>query len=282
MIIGISGKINSGKDTVGKIIQILTQSPHFNNNAVVEFLEREVLKPKVEIKKFGGKLKDIVCLLIGCTREQLENETFKNTELSEEWWYFILKNGSYSSYLDKQREGTTIPVVKLTPRLMLQLLGTEAGRNIIHPNIWVNALMSEYTFQKASAGIINVVGEEKFFWFHKSEYDFYTKGNYNLFEDAFPNWVITDMRFPNELEAVKSKHGITIRVNRHGNYLKLGDYSTAKKEDIENVTRQVLKIEHESETALDNAKFDYVIDNNNTLIELIDKVRIILIEKHLL
>ena len=30
-----------------------------------------------EIKKFADKLKDIVCLLIGCTREQLEDQEFK-------------------------------------------------------------------------------------------------------------------------------------------------------------------------------------------------------------
>ena len=34
--------------------------------------------------------------------------------------------------------------LKFTPRLLLQLLGTDAGRNIVHPNIWVNALMSDY------------------------------------------------------------------------------------------------------------------------------------------
>ena len=34
MVIGISGKINSGKDTVGKIIQILVDSPHFSNKGV--------------------------------------------------------------------------------------------------------------------------------------------------------------------------------------------------------------------------------------------------------
>ena len=53
-IIGISGKKTVGKNTIAKIINQLT------NN-------------KYEEKCFADKLKDIVCLLIGCTREQLED-----------------------------------------------------------------------------------------------------------------------------------------------------------------------------------------------------------------
>ena len=84
-IIGISGKINSGKDTVGKIIQILTQSPHFSDETVVSFLDRKLIEPRFVNKKFADTLKDIVCLLIGCTREQLEDREFKEKELGEEW-----------------------------------------------------------------------------------------------------------------------------------------------------------------------------------------------------
>ena len=88
MLIGISGKIGSGKDTVGKIIQIITQSPHFNDDAVIKFLERDLIKPKFVNKKFADTLKDFVCMLLGCTREQLENREFKEKELGEEWWYY--------------------------------------------------------------------------------------------------------------------------------------------------------------------------------------------------
>lgn len=70
----------------------------------------------------------------------------------------------------------------------------------------------------------------------------------------YPNWIITDMRFPNELKAVKNKNGITIRVNRVN----------------------LIENNHPSETSLDSATFDYVIDNNGTIEELIQKVRIIL------
>ena len=41
------------------------------------------LKSTFEIKKFADKLKDIVCLLLGCTREQLEDRGIKSLSLQE-------------------------------------------------------------------------------------------------------------------------------------------------------------------------------------------------------
>ena len=72
------------------------------------------------------------------------------------------------------------------------------------------------------------------------------------------NWIITDVRFPNELEAIEKRGGLTIRVerSRYSN----GDF-------------------HASETALDNAEFDYTINNNGTIEQLIEKVREILIKE---
>ena len=83
MLISVSGKMNSGKDTVGKIIQILTASPHFTDEAVEDFLEKDLYESDWKIKKFADKLKDIVCLLIGCTREQLEDRGIKSLSLQE-------------------------------------------------------------------------------------------------------------------------------------------------------------------------------------------------------
>lgn len=66
--------------------------------------------------------------------------------------------------------------------------------------------------------------------------------------------LITDVRFPNEYNSVKKRGGILIRIERENTY----------------------KIEHESETSLDTYTFDYVIENNGTLEELIEKVNNIL------
>lgn len=92
MIIGINGKIGSGKDTVGKIIQFITYNKHrelkgFDTMSFSDFCIDYNLhnRSNWKIKKFADKLKDIVCLLIGCTREQLEDHEFKEKELGEEW-----------------------------------------------------------------------------------------------------------------------------------------------------------------------------------------------------
>ena len=71
----------------------------------------------------------------------------------------------------------------------------------------------------------------------------------------YPSWCITDVRFLNEVKAIKKKDGIVIRINRESAY---------------NST-------HSSETALDDYEdFDYTIDNNNCIDCLIEKVKEIL------
>jgi hypothetical protein len=69
------------------------------------------------------------------------------------------------------------------------------------------------------------------------------------------HWLITDIRFPNEYESVKDRNGIVIKVVR----------------DIE-----IPKHEHESETALDSYRFDYVINNNKDINHLISEVETLL------
>src|SRR5687767_11366847 len=179
MIIGISGKIGSGKDTVGMIIQGLTVNPNADFDWIKKFHPNSIWK----VHKFAGKLKDITCLLIGCTREQLEDQNFKNSELPKEWDYKELFREKRIITLDPDNEYPHIPFKKMTPRIMLQLLGTNAGRDIIHPNIWVNSLFADYRplddTRRASMG--NVL---------------------DYSDCIFPNWIITDMRFPNEKKAV--------------------------------------------------------------------------------
>ena len=202
-----------------------------------------------QIKKFAGKLKDIACLLIGCTREQLEDREFKEKELGKEWWYYTdtLFNNSdsecnlyaYNEYHDKLKDDLNYYIIKLTPRKLLQILGTEAGRQVIHPNIWVNALFADYI----GNNVFTVTEDD---------------GMSGTQELVYPNWIITDVRFPNEAQAIKDRGGIVIRINR--------DYQNPLMPDV-------AIPEHPSETALDNHNFDYVIDNSGSISDLIDKVK---------
>lgn len=258
-LIGISGKIGSGKDTVGRIIQYLSTNPSGKPNRYSITFEAFCNKNystqrkecKWEIKKFADKLKDIVCLLIGCTREQLEDREFKEKELEEEWWYYKgVKGTSNFKLLDKidynnlkTNQKGWYELYKLTPRKLLQLLGTEAGRQIIHPNIWVNALFVDYKVEKM---------------------DF-------VFGAIYPNWIITDVRFPNEIQAIKDRGGIVIRVNRPNitasNGIKV--YTSSDSFLDSNL--------HSSETALDNYKdWNYIVDNNSTIKDLISQIKNIL------
>lgn len=296
MIIGISGKIGSGKDTVGKIIQFLTSS----DNDMKLWIEEEPNKAlnnwngnfdnlgSWKVKKFADKLKDMVCLLIGCTREQLEDADFKNKELGEEWrvYEILISNANINNngdrikeygrtskasfdFLEKQDKRSYI----YTPRLLLQHIGTELFRDQLHPQIWVNALMADYKNKAESKGKL-------------------------LKKPIYPDWIITDVRFPNEAKAIKDKGGIVIRVNRligknvyvieneqpfqnwHGvveSYNGNNFYNVINNNnDVVLVHKNQITLldEHESETALDDYQdFDYIVENNESIEGLINKIK---------
>jgi len=285
MIIGISGKALNGKDTVTNIIQWLILKEEKDVEIALEDFEKYSKASDWKNVKFADKLKDMVCLLLGCTREQLEDPIFKETKLGEEWVKYKLSYTSYSrlSYgdcpeycekyfcskeeaieyikgdLEVYQSSIEISKVELTPRLLLQLLGTDCGRNIIHPNIWVNATFANFAdkeewFRKET-GLTRT--EYIIKNGHSSEY----KALNEQFFKSLPNWVISDVRFPNEAKAIKDRDGILIRSNRN-----------IESESI-----------HESETALDKYNdWDYIIENNGTIDELIIKVKEILIKEKII
>lgn len=212
MIISISGKANSGKNLVVKIIKYLTcplykyEKISYNEylNTIANPNSTDHISP-FKVKKFADKLKDMVCLLLDCSREDLEDEEFKNKELGEEWWYYNTykhsfqlkpKVVSYNNYRGADYYNSEL--IKLTPRKLLQLLGTEAGREIIHPNIWVNALMQKYVFEgckKDGLGCDTPNGNCDSEW-------------------CYPNWIITDVRFPNQYQAIQKYEHLHIHLER--------------------------------------------------------------------
>lgn len=285
MIIGISGKIGSGKDTIGKIVQYWTfcktgyAGARGSITDCANYLTSKYYKADHitvanvsgwQVKKFAGKLKQTVSLLTGIPIEDLEKQEIKDTLLDDSWQVYELYNfgqavgktkgiqrviTSFSTEREAQyfcdektnsQHQFTYKKTERTVRWLLQTVGTDAMRDVIHPNIWVNALFADYKSI--------FIGEHE----GTPEHDEY----------IYPNWIITDVRFPNELQAIKDRGGITIRVNRP-NINKLIDSGI----NVQGTN------EHPSETALDNAVFDHVIDNNGTIEELVEKVKEIL-EKH--
>lgn len=188
MIIGISGKAGSGKDVIAEMLKLcefaeqkrLTTLNKPQNDDEMLFLIRMTkssLVHNVEVVRFADKVKDIVCSLIGCTKTQLEDRQFKETPLGEEWWYY--KSGDTIISYHANNPHPYELLVKPSPRLFLQQIGTECGRNIIHPNVWVNA----------TANFIKLY-----------------KGNCTF--------VIPDLRFLNEKRWIENQNGVTIRVRR--------------------------------------------------------------------
>ena len=226
MIIGINGKIGAGKDTVGVIIQGLLLT---NKNQ------------SSEIKKFAGKLKQIGSILTSIPVENFEDQEFKKTFLGPEWGTVKdIPLNAISPFANIDFN------VMMTVREFLQKLGTEAMRDGLHTNVWVNALFADYKYE-----------------IHRSKVS--TRAAGFIDQHVYPNWIITDMRFPNELEAVIKNGGITIRVVRP---------------DMNSL--QSMLPAHASETALDNTTFDYEIINDGTMEELVKKVRDILVLEELI
>ena len=270
MIIGISGKKQSGKDTVAKIIQgfdiwkknlaLQTEYPLSNVFVRAYVLNRvSIYVSSWQVKKFASTLKEIVSILTGFKVEDLEKEEVKNSNLFLSYKLLNKKANTFEVFASMEdlverlnhlrtvyfdvysaEEVSNLFVqetVSVTPRLLLQTIGTDIVR-AINPDIWVNALMSEYKEKFISGGIGN---------FHA------TRPNYKSL--GYPNWIITDMRFPNEVKAIKKKDGIIIRINRESDN----------------------NSNHFSEIALDDYEdFDYTIDNNNCIDCLIEQVKEIL------
>ncbi len=269
MIIAVSGKIGSGKDTIGSIITYLTNDMIISHNQknYDDLLERLRLNMgsggSWKVKKFAYKLKQVCSLLTGISVEDFEKQEVKDKLLGNgEWDSNIVSKIVPEGSIIEESTGIVTTSKRPTVRWLLQTVGTEAMRNNIHENVWINALFADYKEKFKDRGITTI---------HDS--------HLGPISEGFPNWIITDLRFPNELEAVKKRNGIAIRVSRKpfkietGN--KINDY-------VLNNTKNYGIVEHPSETALDNAQFDYTINNDNTIEELIEKVKEILAKEKII
>jgi hypothetical protein len=127
---------------------------------------------------------------------------------------------------------TRLGIPDLTPRWVLQYWGTEVVRQGFHDDTWIASL--ENKLRKTTDDV-----------------------------------VISDCRFPNEIDAIKRAGGVVIRVHRGPDpeWYRLAETVNS---GPQNITWTTSKIElkkyaiHASETAWIGTEFDAVIDNNAT------------------
>ena len=137
MLVGIVGFMGSGKGTVG---EILAESGFITDS-------------------FARPLKDAVSIIFDWPRKLLEGDTALSRKWREE------PDAFWSEKFGRP----------FSPREALQLMGTEAGRDVFHNDLWVISLINR------------------------------SKGK---------DVVVTDVRFQNEIKYIQDNGGIVIRVKR--------------------------------------------------------------------
>ena len=188
MIIGICGLIGSGKGTVA---DILVENHNFKKLS------------------FADKLKDGVASVFSWDRDMLEGDTDRSRiwrEKQDEFW--------------SKETGQLI-----TPRLVLQLFGTDCMRNGFFDGIWVSLVKQ------------------------------------HILDNPDTNWVIPDVRFPNEVKMIQNVQGGVWQVRRGNLPIWFMDKRDNNVEPID---------VHPSEWAWvdkDNT-FEQIIYNNDSLQEL--------------
>ena len=205
MIIGLVGFIGAGKGTVGELLHLQGYKQ----------------------ASFAGVLKDTASIMFGWDRDLLEGDTVESRmfrEAKDEFW--------------SEKFG-----YEFSPRLALQRLGTEAGRDVFHKDIWIYALEKRIQNKK--------------------------------------NVVITDTRFPNEIEWIRSKGGIIVEVKRGPRpewYEELKYWYSTDRGPNDTHPSKIKNLPHESEWRWIGHEYaiDYTINNDGSLKDLAVNVNTLL------
>lgn len=194
MIVGLVGFIGAGKGSVADIL-----------------VERhDYIK-----ESFANSVKDSVSAVFGWDRSLLEGDTPDSRAWREQPDRF------WSEKLGKP----------FSPRLALQLMGTEAGRDVFHQDLWI------YTVERRC--------------------------------DPNKDYVIPDVRFPNEIESIQRMGGKIVRVHRGAEPIWWGEALSSNRQKDYNLMKQNYPEVHYSEWAWIGCNYDCSITNNHSLEELV-------------
>lgn len=201
MIIGLVGLIGSGKGTVAQMF----------------------VQQGCKEDSFAAPLKDMITSIFGWPRELMEGDTVESRDFRETpdlYW------------------GRKLGIPNFTPRLALQLIGTDVLRRHFDSDIWLHSLEYRLKARKQS----NCT-------------------------------VISDARFRNELDLIRDLGGKVIWVQRG----ELPEWWTTACDAHDNaVAEKIMHTKyrdvHESEWNWAGCKVDYVIKNNSTIDDLVSQV----------
>lgn len=195
MIIGLIGLIGSGKGTVASEL---------------------VTKYKFRQDSFASSLKDACAAIFDWPRAMLEGDTKESRdwrEIVDPWW----------------SEKLGIP--NFSPRLALQVIGTDVLRNHFHQDLW-----------------------------------FITVEN-RIRKNPGQSVVISDVRFPNEIKFIQEQGGVLVRINRGPAPVWYETAILANKGNslAKEAMTKTYSSAHFSEWAWAGSKIDYEINNDTTL-----------------
>jgi len=211
----------------------------------------------------GEKMLISITGFIGSGKDTVANYLTTNHGFKKESWAGSLKDAVAHVFgWDRELlEGTTkysrewreqvdpwwskrLYIPQLTPRWILQQWGSDVARRHFHNDIWIASVE-------------------------------------NKLRNTKDDIVLTDTRFPNEINAIKQLGGITIRINR-GPKPDWYDDAIAANSGPKHIswalsTDRLRKLAiHPSEYSSVGLKYDYEIENDGTIDELHQKVKILI------
>lgn len=273
-IIGFCGTKQSGKNTCTKIWQLLDVYHNFftkheieeiGNDAITYVLKElenpiglDLANSVWEHHFFSKPLKEIVCILTGCSMQDLENEDFKNKLVPEHWvtWklykttadrnidrYSMIFNTEDEARKKLKQQSMYFNNVSIKPyhptyRQFMRYVGTELFIEQLHANWAVNILFKDYKPLKYEGSGDNI-----------------NEASQNA-KPVYPKWILSDVRFKEHEEVIRKYGGIIISVQLLSDSMEVDahrsetevseikvDYTiSARKGDIESLILQIYDI----------------------------------------
>ncbi len=157
-------------------------------------------------------------------------------------------------YGDGSEKEDVDPRWGLSPRVIMQRIGTEVGRGI-HENTWVQHTLENIALAETYPALVPYRIRDDV----ARKFKIVEQGGPDDLGHARSKWAVTDVRFPNEAQAIRAAGGLVIKVVRPS----LG----------------VPTDEHPSETSVDLVYADITIVNDGTLDDLALSVHSLVIPK---